>query len=209
MYHNRRHDGDFLTLKSLVQRGVIGKVFSVEMGGMGWGHPGTWWRSKKDISGGAFYDWGAHFLDWLLQIIPNKIENVTGFFQQDLVWKDVTNEDHVHAVIRFDENVVADVQMSHIARVGRPRWKLLGSKGAIVSEKGGFRVYGEFDGVLAEGFVSDQPGTHPKYYENIAAHILDGAELDVKPEQARRVIAIMETAEISSKSGVSEKMPVD
>jgi len=125
------------------------------------------------------------------------------------VWKDVTNEDHVHAVIRFDENVVADVQMSHIARVGRPRWKLLGSKGAIVSEKGGFRVYGEFDGVLAEGFVSDQPGTHPKYYENIAAHILDGAELDVKPEQARRVIATMETAEISSKSGVSEKMPVD
>jgi len=209
VYHNRRHDGDFLTLKSLVQRGVIGKVFSVEMGGMGWGHPGTWWRSKKDISGGAFYDWGAHFLDWLLQIVPNKIENVTGFFQQDLVWKDVTNEDHVHAVIRFDENVVADVQMSHIARVGRPRWKLLGSKGAIVSEKGGFRVYGEFDGVLAEGFVSDQPGTHPKYYENIAAHILDGAELDVKPEQARRVIAIMETAEISSKSGVSEKMPVD
>jgi hypothetical protein len=40
----------------------------------------------------------------------------------------------------------------------------------------------------------------------IAAHILDGAELDVKPEQSRRVIAIMETAEVSSKSGVSEPL---
>jgi len=207
VYHNRRHDGDYLTLKSLVERGVIGKVFSVEMWGGGYGHPGTWWRAKKDISGGAFFDWGAHYLDWLLHIIPEKVVNVTGFFQQDLVWKDVTNEDHVHAVIRFANNFVADVQMSHIARVGKPRWRLLGSKGAIVSEENGFRVYGEFDGIPANGFVRNANGTHPKYYENIAAHILDGAELDVKPEEARRVIAIMETAEKSAKSGKSEKMP--
>jgi len=206
VYHNRRHDGDFLTLKGLIGRGVIGQVFNVEMWGGGYGHPGTWWRAKKDISGGAFFDWGAHYLDWLTQIIPNKITNVTGFFQQDLVWKDATNEDHVHAVIRFDGNIVADVQMSQIARVGKPRWRLLGSKGALVSEGEGFRVYGFIDGIPGEAFVRSQQGTHPKYYENIAAHILDGAELDVKPEESRRVIAIMETAEVSSKSGVSEPL---
>ena len=61
-------------------------------------------------------------------------------------------------------------------------------------------------GVGYEAFVRNQQGTHPKYYENIAAHILDGAELDVKPEESRRVIAIMETAEVSSKSGVSEPL---
>jgi len=207
VYHNRRHDGDFLTLKGLIQRGIIGQVFNVEMWGGGYGHQGTWWRAKKDISGGAFFDWGAHYLDWLTQIIPNKIVNVTGFFQQDLVWKDTTNEDHVHAVIRFDGNVVADVQMSHIARVGKPRWRVLGSKGAIVSEGEGFRVYGFIDGIPGDAFVRNQQGTHPKYYENIAAHILDHAELDVKPEEARRVIAIMETAEKSAKSGVSEPLP--
>ena len=54
--------------------------------------------------------------------------------------------------------------------------------------------------------MRNQPGTDPKYYENIAAHILDGAELDVKPEQSRRVIATMETAEASSKNGVSEAL---
>ncbi len=207
VYHNRRHDGDFKTLKSLVERGVIGKVFNVEMGGCNYGKPGTWWRADKKISGGTFYDWGAHYLDWLLNIIPAKMTNVTGFWQRDLVWEDVTNEDHVHAVIRFDDNTSADVQFSAISRVGRPRWRLLGSKGAIVSDGDGFKVYSEFDGIAANGNVPNGPGTHPEYYENIAAHILDGAELDVKPEEARRVIAVIEAAEKSGDSGVSEPVP--
>jgi scyllo-inositol 2-dehydrogenase (NADP+) len=207
VYHNRRHDGDFLTLRSLVDRGAIGQIYNVEMWGGGYGKPGTWWRSIKAVSGGSFYDWGAHYLDWLLNLVKQPIVNVTGFYQQDLVWKDVTNEDHVHAVIRFANNSVADVQFSSIARVGKPRWRVLGTKGAIVSEDEGFRVYGECEGIPMEGYVRNGQGTHPKYYENIAAHILDGAELDVKPEEARRVIAIMETAEKSAKSGVSEPIP--
>ena len=212
VYHNRRHDGDFLTLKRLVNSGVIGKVYSVEMGAMGWGKPGDWWRSKKEISGGAFYDWGAHFLDWLLNIIPQEIESVTGFYQKDLVWKHVTNEDHTRAIIRFADNVMADVTMSSIARVGKPRWTLLGSKGAIVScgdgKDQGFKVYGLLEGdIQVETFVKNQDGTHPEYYKNIAAHILDGADLDVKPEQARRVIEIIEYAEKSADSGVAEVIP--
>ncbi len=211
VYHNRRHDGDFLTLKNLLAKGTIGQVYDVEMGAMGYGKPGTWWRSDKKISGGAMYDWGAHYLDWLLNIIPAKITNVTGFIQQDLVWKDVTNEDDVHAVIRFDNNTCADIHFSSIARVGKPRWRLLGSAGAIVSESDkSFSVYGNIDGEIpAKATVNAAPGTHPEYYENIAAHILDGAELDVKPEEARRVIAILEACEKSAKSGVSEPVPYE
>ncbi len=211
VYHNRRHDGDFLTLKGLLANGTIGKVYDVEMGQMGYGKPGTWWRSVKAISGGAMYDWGAHYLDWLLNIIPAKAVNVTGFIQEDLVWDDVTNEDDVHAVIRFDDNTCVDIHFSAIARVGKPRWKLLGSKGAIVSDQeDAFSVYGDLaSGQAAKATVKCQAGTHPEYYENIAAHILDGAELDVKPEEARRVIAILETAEKSAKSGVSEPVPYE
>ena len=45
------------------------------------------------------------------------------------------------------------------------------------------------------------------YYRNIAAHLLRGAELKVKPEEAARVIAVMEEAEKSSKTGRIEKVP--
>ena len=212
VYHNRRHDGDFLTLKNMVQNGTIGEVYDIEMGAMGFGKPGTWWRSFKAISGGAMYDWGAHYLDWLLNLLPGKkVTAVTGFIQENLVWKDVTNEDDVHSVIRFDDGTCADIHFSSIARVGKPRWKLLGSKGAIVSDQeNAFSVYGDIEGGIAgKATVADGPGTHPEYYENIAAHILDDAELDVKPEEARRVIAILETTEKSAASGKSEPVPYE
>ncbi len=208
-FHNRRWDADFWTLKELVNSGVIGKVFHVEMWGGGYGHPGKWWRADKRISGGAFYDWGAHYLDWLLNIIPEKMINVTGFFHPNRVWTDATNEDHVEAMIRFDGGCVADVQMSQIAKSGKPRWRLLGEKGSIVAEGDGFRVLS-----VEKGFPEDQivkfhgrPG--PSFYQNIAAHLLKGEELIVKPEEARRVIGVMDLAEKSSRSHQSEPVPYE
>lgn len=209
VYHNRRWDSDFWTLLELVRSGVIGKVFHVEMWGGGYGHPGTWWRSDKKISGGAFYDWGAHYLDWLLHIIPSKMINVTGFFQPKRVWTDVTNEDHVQAVIRFADGAVADVQMSNIAKVGKPRWRVLGEKGAIVSEGDAFRVYSVEKGFPAEQTVKFHGRPGPNYYQNIVAHLQKGEELIVKPEEARRVIAIMELAEKSSRSHQAEPVPYE
>ena len=208
VFHNRRHDGDFLRIKELVDKGLIGDVFQVEMYGGGYAHPGKWWRADKAISGGAFYDWGAHYLDWLLNIVPGKVENVTGFFHK-LVWMDATNEDQVQAVIRFASGCVADVQMSSIARAGKPRWRILGTKGAIVDRDGKLHVNTELDGLVTEMTVPYAEGHWERYYQNLAAHLLDGAPLEVKPEEARRVIAIMATAEKSSQSKQAEPVPYE
>jgi hypothetical protein len=40
-----------------------------------------------------------------------------------------------------------------------------------------------------------------EFYRNVANHLLHGEELAIKPEQARRVIAIMEYSERSAKQG--------
>ena len=210
VYHNRRWDADFWTLKGLVESGVIGKVFHVEMWGGGYGRPRPdWWRSVKKISGGAMYDWGAHYLDWLLNIMPAKMVNVTGFFHPNRVWKDISNEDHVQAVIRFADDAVADVQMSTIAKVGKPRWRVLGEKGAIVSENRKFKVLSAEEGWPDEQEVEFKGRPGPKYYQNIAAHLSKGEELVVKPEEARRVIAVMELAEKSSRSHQAEPVPYE
>ena len=210
VYHNRRWDADFWTLKGLVESGVIGKIFHVEMWGGGYGRPRPdWWRSVKKISGGAMYDWGAHYLDWLLNIMPAKMVNITGFFHPNRVWKDITNEDHVQAVIRFADDAVADVQMSQIAKVGKPRWRVLGEKGAIVSENNKFKVLSAADGWPDEQEVEFKGRPGPKYYQNIAAHLLKGEELIVKPEEARRVIAVMDLAEKSSRSHQAEPVPYE
>lgn len=210
VHHNRRWDADFWTLRELVHSGVIGKVFSVDMWGGGYGRPNPdWWRSVKAVSGGQFYDWGAHYLDWLLNIIEAKMINVTGFYQSNLVWKDITNEDHVQAIIRFADGAVANIQMSNIAKIGGPRWKLLGSHGAIISEEGQFKVLSEVEGEPAEQMVDHHGRPGPSYYQNIVVHLNDGEPLIVTPESARRVIAVMDLAEKSAKTHQAETVPYE
>jgi len=208
VFHNRRWDGDFLALKDILRKGLIGRVFQVEAFAGGYGHPGKWWRSDKRISGGAMYDWGAHFIDWILNLIPEKIEGIVGFSQK-LVWKDVTNEDDVRAIIRFESGTVADFQLSSIARVGKPRWRILGTKGGVLDIGEQFQVSTFLRGLPAEVKVKYQKTEWGQFYRNVADHLLRGKELAVKPEEARRVIAVMETAEKSWKSGRVEKVPFE
>ena len=210
VHHNRRWDADFWTLRELVKSGVVGQVFSVEMWGGGYGKPNpNWWRSVKAISGGAFYDWGAHYLDWLLNVVEEKMVNVVGFYQTNPVWKDITNEDHVQALIRFANGAVANVQMSNIAKVGAPRWKILGTHGAIVSEAKHFKALSEVEGHPKEQTVEFHGRPGPSYYENIVAHLTKGEPLLVTAESARRVIAIMDLAEKSSKTHQAETVPYE
>ncbi len=207
IFHNRRQDGDYLAIKEVINKGMIGEVFQIEACGGGYDRPGAWWRSNKEISGGAMYDWGAHFIDWMLNLIPSEIENVTGFFQKK-VWHHVTNEDHTHAIIRFKNGASADLQISSLARAPKPRWRILRTKGGILEDgsvKNGFRLYTEVDGVVISGEVRNKDTDWAAYYRNISEHLHKGADLDVKPEEARRVIAVLEAAGKSAKSGISEK----
>lgn len=208
-FHNRRHDGDFMAIKEVIEKGLIGEVFHIEAASGGYGHPRHQWRSSKEISGGCMYDWGAHFVDWILNLIPEKMASVTGFFHKR-VWHDVTNEDHTQAIIRFKSGATADLQISSIARIGKPKWRILGTKGAILDHGGGsFKLATQVDGIPVEGEVKHKESTWPEYYENLAAHLLDGAPLEVTPESSRRVIAVIETAEKSAKSGTAEPVPFE
>ncbi len=209
VFHNRRWDGDFVTLRRLIcEDKLIGDVFHVEMFGGGYGKPGDWWRSRKEISGGAFFDWGAHYLDWLLQILPQKITGVTGFFHK-LKWPDVSNEDNVEAAIRFEDGCVAHVQMSSLAMVGRERWRILGTEGAIVSGDQSFTVTTTLKGHRAVLNVPYGPSNWDGYYANVADHLTAGAPLIVRPEEARRVIAVMDYAERSSAAGHTLPLPTE
>ncbi len=214
VFHNRRQDHNYKTLRNLiVEQKIIGEVFKIEVfsGGFDAQDP-QWWRSSKQISGGYFYDWGAHFLDWLLGLVPGqKIESVSGFFHKR-VWHDVTNEDHVEAVFRFSSGCVADVQMSSIAHAKKPSWWILGERGAIVDRDGYFEVTGDFEnqGYKATLKVPYSGASEwQTYYTNIAGHLLHGEDLGVKPEQARRVVAVLEGAGKSSVAGHSLSVPTE
>ena len=129
VFHNRRHDGNIRAIKEVIEQGKIGEVFHIELSACGYGRPADWWRSQKEVSGGALYDWGSHAIDWVLSMIPSEMVHITGFFHQ-LVWHDFSNEDQARALILFENGAVADITQSSIAYAGKPLWYILGTKGA-------------------------------------------------------------------------------
>lgn len=208
LFHNRRWDGDYLTIHDLINKGLIGEVFHIECGQASYGHPGFWWRSDKAVSGGVMYDWGAHFLDWILNLVPAPITQVTGNFQKR-VWNSVTNEDFGQVYIRFANGTTADYITSAISASSRPKWRINGTKGSIESNWGDITLVSYVNGFRQESAVKvTLPGYgSTEYYRNVADHLLFGEELIVKPEQARRVIGVIEAGAISSQTGVSVAPP--
>jgi len=208
VFHNRRWDGDYLAIQDIVARGLLGEVYHVEAYSGGYGRPGTWWRSNKAISGGNMYDWGAHFTDWILRLVNKKVTQVTGFYHKRL-WHHVTNEDSTQAVIRFEGGEMADLQQSSLAAVGKPKWRVLGTLGGLLANWGETVDVTSFaSGVKFEGKVPAKPTYGcTEYYRNVADHILMGEPLAVTAEQAREVIAVIETAEKSSAAGHSLPLP--
>lgn len=205
LFHNRRWDSDYLAIRDVINRGLIGEVFHVEARTGHYEHPGFWWRSDKALSGGVMYDWGAHFLDWILNIVPGKIGHVMGDFQKRM-WYAITNEDHGQVFVRFDSGATADFQLSTIAASVGPKWRILGTLGSIEAHSHTeLNVVSYASGLRMESKVAVGSGGEAweQYYRNVADHLLYGEELFVTAEQARRVIAVIEAGEKSSKEGRS------
>ncbi len=207
-FHNRRWDGDYQALRDIVARGLVGDVFHVEAYMGGYRRPGFAWRSDKAVSGGAMYDWGAHFTDWILRLVNKPVAQVTGLFHKRW-WQHVTNEDQTQAVLRFEGGEMADLQISSLAAVEKPRWRVLGTQGGLVSDPPeAYRVVSHTSGVAVDGRVRYAPmHSGAPYYRDVADHLLMGEPLEVTAEQAREVIAVIETAERSSTEGRSLPLP--
>ena len=218
VFHNRRHDGNVRAIRKVIDEGRLGRVFHIELWAGGFGRPGDVWRSEKAVCGGALYDWGAHAVDWVLSLVPSRMAQVTGFFHK-LLWHDSSNEDQTRAIIRFEDGTVADITCSSIARIGKPLWRVLGTEGAIEDwGEGAIEGYcKEIIGPSAGNFrmVTDDGETDVPYlesdwvtyYHDMADHLLRGAPAPVSAEDGRRVIAVLETAETSSRTGRSETPP--
>ena len=219
VYQNRRFDPDHLAVRRIIDRGDIGEVFHVETFVGGYGHPCNLWHSDEGVSGGAFYDWGSHLLDQVLDLIPTAIDYVTAAAHKRQ-WFDVTNADHSRVTIRFTDGVEAEFTHSDLAAALKPRWYVLGTRGAIVGQWRSEKIVGRNDiGTLVEDHLApaDSPPalevhaadgsvTHvatpagPAYpfHRELADRLLFGLPMTVTAEQSRRVLSVMEAASASA-----------
>lgn len=224
VHHNRRFDGNFRRVREIVHSGELGEIFHIELAAGGFAEPQNGWYRDKATSGGGFYFWGPHAVDWVLDLIPHRIVGVNGFHHK-LLWHSMTNEDQSRALIRFENGAVADVLWSTIAAVGKPLWRILGTKGGLLDSGAGGNVgyekqiRGPVGGSLTKVTINDGQrheeqvpyleSDWPAYWQGVADHLLRGTPVPVSGETGRRVIGVFEAAERSSASGQTETVPYE
>jgi len=225
-HQNRRWDPDFMAIKRALHEELIGDLFYMETFIGGFSHPCGYWHSHEEISGGAAYDWGAHYLDWIVDLIPDPPEFVTGF-RHKRVWHDVTNADQERIWIKFKGGKEAEFIHSDIAAAPKPKWYLLGTKGAIIGHWKEVVTY-HIDPVLyfhqynipttemipdltlfqrhVSGQIVGQKMAIPErkdyaFYKNLADHLLIGEPLVSSLKDSVKVVSILETAALSASNG--------
>lgn len=213
VYQNRRFDADFVTMARLIREGQIGDVFQYDCFVGGYSQPCTYWHSNAEISGGAIFDWGSHFIDQILSIIPDDVAHVSGQ-NHKRVWMHATNADHAQVTITFTSGVQATFVNSDLAAARKPKFYVLGTKGAIV---------GDWD-PAAEPAVADRPAILTVHSSNGSGSTIDldnvqpfafhaslvdflhnQVPMSVQAVQSRNVVALMEAAE---RSAANNAIPV-
>jgi scyllo-inositol 2-dehydrogenase (NADP+) len=226
VYQNRRWDADYLAMKKVVRSGQLGDVFHYESFVGGYGHPCNFWHSDETVSGGAIYDWGSHYLDWALDLLPQRVEWVSATAHKR-VWHDVTNADHTRVLLHFEDGAEAEFTHSDLAAALKPKFYLLGTKGGLIGDWRHERAVARSPiGTLLEDRLShtDSPaalrvftpdgagGTSETalsvpaapaqpFHRQLADQLLSGEPMEITPAGSRRNIAVMQAATASSRDG--------
>ena len=216
VYQNRRFDPDFATMKKLIDGGSIGEIFSYESFVGGYSKPCSYWHSDVDVSGGAIFDWGSHFIDQILAIIPGEIDAVSGINQKRL-WNHVTNADHADVSITFADGTRATFTNSDLAAARKPKFYVLGTKGAIVGnwDPAAGSTPADLPAILslhrADGtteVISNAAINPYSFHESVVAYLQRNIPMSISTQQSRDVVAIMQAAEESALSNGRPMKPL-
>lgn len=233
IHQNRRWDRDFLILKKAIAEGLIGTPYFVESRVQGSRGAMHGWRGHKQNGGGMLLDWGVHLLDQALQLFPEKVVSVNAHLFS-LYGAEV--DDNIKLFLRFESGASALLEMATNCFILQPRWHVSGTggtlviedwscKGKIVKLKPDSEMTWEDDIVYTEAGPTRTMAPRPKqtteeiplpevkadwteYYQNIVDVLDHGADLIVKPQQALRVMKVIDALFVSQQSGVGLKVDI-
>ena len=227
---NRRVNKDFVAMRRAVEQGLLGDVYVIESRVEGSRGLPSGWRCEKAKGGGMMLDWVVHLIDQLMYMIDEKVVNI--FCKMYSVhYPEV--DDNFRLTMTFESGLTAHIEVSTNNYIRHPRWYVLGSDGTlqiddwdaegkivkpldrqnqwgvdIVSTKAGpSKTMAPRDESTVETIRISAPedvvDDLTSIYNPLVAKLDGEGEVAVTPEQALRVIKVMETSFKSAETGMA------
>lgn len=222
VFHNRRWDGGFLTVKQLIESGKLGRLVDFES------HFDRFrtyiqesWKDRSNGTG-TLYNLGSHLVDQALTLfgMPERL------FCDSRMLRDGAKTDDSYDLFLHYPDFKCLLRSSYLVKEPGPRFILHGTNGSFLKWgvdhqeadlKAGLspnsanwgeepesmwgKINTTFQGEELLGTERTIPGNYLDYYDNIYEVIRNNQALQVSAEQARDVIRIIEAAYRSSREG--------
>lgn len=215
VYQNRRWDGDFLTVKKILENGMLGRLVEFESHFDRYRNfiQANTWKETSDERNGVLFNLGSHMVDQILQLFGTP-RTVTAHL--DKLRKGSLVDDYYDLRFQY-EDFAAILKSSYLVREPGPRYSLHGTHGSFhkwgidpqeeLLKKGHLpnednwgqepsdawgTINTEWHGLHHQGKIETIPGDYKIFYENIYEAIALGKELAVKAEQSREVIQLLD-----------------
>jgi len=220
VFHNRRWDGDFITVRHQIEAGALGEI-NTFVSRLDRHRPEVRarWREQDVPGSGTLYDLGAHLIDQALVL----------FGAPQTVFADLAAQragcpavDYFHLVLGYGTRRVI-LHSGSLVRQPGPRFEMHGSRGSLVKhgvdpqedalrrgERPGGPGWGRdsaqlhatvttSDGALAARRVETAPGAHHAYYQGVADHLARATAVPVPASDALNVMKVIEHALCSAR----------
>ncbi|MBR5152326.1 MAG: Gfo/Idh/MocA family oxidoreductase [Clostridia bacterium] len=231
---NRRFNRDFINLWRTIDSGAIGTPYLIESRVEGSRGMPEGWRTQKEKGGGMMFDWGVHLIDQILYMTKSPVTHV--FCKMySIHYPDV--DDNFRLFLTFANGLTAEIEISTNNFITHPRFYAFGTEGTLVItdwdgtgkvvkklcddnqwapeikkvKAGPTKTMAPRDPSTVTVTELTEPtdvvdNLDPVYEQLVAA--IEGEELRIKPEEALRVMKVMEAAFLSSETGECIKLNV-
>ncbi len=226
VFHNRRWDGDFMTLQQVVQNGLLGDIVEYEARYNRYKpelNPKPW-KEKVGPASGILYDLGTHIIDQAVCLFGAP-ETVTARLYRQ---RKGTKIDDAFDVRLDYPTLKATLKSTLLAKDSDPRYIIYGHKGSFVKsgidpqeddmqagispsskewgldlpENWGF-LSTSFNNLNFQGTIETLPGNYMGFYKNVFEVIREAKPYAIEPHSAQITTAIIEAAWQSHEQGKS------
>lgn len=225
VHQQRRWDKDFRIMKEVYDKKLVGDMYVVKSQLYGVNGNMHDWHVFPEMGGGMLYDWGVHLIDQILWMVDSEIDSLYA----DL--RNVINEkvdDYFNILIKFKNGITAEIELGTYYLTPKRAWFIGGTKGSAIIDgfagegrivrtahllenvpgkitmtaAGPTRSFGPPEpGLLSEEPLPEVNVDHRNYFEHFLKAFNGEEEIIVRPQQVRRVLAVMEAVRESARSG--------